>query len=55
MVGDRWRDVEAGSRAGCRVVFIDRGYAETPPLKADSVAPGLPEAAEWILRQEERA
>ena len=24
MVGDRWRDVEAGRRAGCRTVFIDR-------------------------------
>ena len=28
MVGDRWRDVEAGRRAGCRTVFIDRGYDE---------------------------
>jgi D-glycero-D-manno-heptose 1,7-bisphosphate phosphatase len=27
MVGDRWRDVEAGQRAGCRTVFIDRGYS----------------------------
>jgi D-glycero-D-manno-heptose 1,7-bisphosphate phosphatase len=26
MVGDRWRDVEAGRRAGCRTFFIDRGY-----------------------------
>ncbi len=26
MVGDRWRDVEAGRRAGCRTVHIDRGY-----------------------------
>src|SRR5215469_1797085 len=26
MVGDRWRDVEAGSRAGCRTVFLDCGY-----------------------------
>ena len=31
MVGDRWRDVEAGRRAGCRTVFIDLGYAERRP------------------------
>ncbi len=28
MVGDRWRDVDCGHAAGCRTVFLDRGYAE---------------------------
>ena len=28
MVGDRWRDIEAGHNAGCRTVFVDNGYAE---------------------------
>ena len=28
MIGDRWRDVGAGNRAGCRTVFIDRNYSE---------------------------
>ncbi len=28
MVGDRWKDVEAGRRAGCRTLWIDRGYHE---------------------------
>src|SRR6202022_3622745 len=28
MVGDRWRDVEAGKRAGCRTFFVDRSYHE---------------------------
>jgi D-glycero-D-manno-heptose 1,7-bisphosphate phosphatase len=31
MVGDRWRDVEAGQRAGCTSYFIDHGYAERQP------------------------
>ncbi len=36
MVGDRASDVAAGSAAGCRTVFIDRGYtAEPPPANAD--------------------
>ena len=28
MVGDRWRDIDCGRRAGVRTVFIDFGYAE---------------------------
>src|SRR5262249_53522063 len=31
MVGDRWRDVDAGVRAGARTVWIDRRYAERGP------------------------
>lgn len=49
MIGDRWRDVGAGRRAGCRTVFIDRGYAETPALTADWVARDLGEAADLVL------
>jgi D-glycero-D-manno-heptose 1,7-bisphosphate phosphatase len=49
MVGDRWRDVEAGRRAGCATVFLDRGYAEPAARDPDAVFASLPEAAEWIL------
>ena len=49
MVGDRWRDVEAGRAAGVRVVFVDRGYAEALKSEPDAVVPGLSAAAEWIL------
>jgi D-glycero-D-manno-heptose 1,7-bisphosphate phosphatase len=52
MVGDRWRDVEAGQRAGCRTVFIELGYAERPPLPpADHTTTDLPSAVNWILSQ----
>jgi len=39
MVGDRWRDVEAGQRAGCDCYFIDYNYLErrpTPPFTSVS-------------------
>src|SRR5580704_3482582 len=49
MVGDRWRDVEAGQRAGCRTVFVDRGYDEKRPVGADAVATSLSEAERWIM------
>ena len=52
MVGDRWRDVEAGRRAGCKTIFIDLGYAERQPEPApDHVATDLAGAADWILSQ----
>jgi len=28
MIGDRWRDIGAGNRAGCRTIFVDRNYSE---------------------------
>jgi D-glycero-D-manno-heptose 1,7-bisphosphate phosphatase len=49
MVGDRWRDVEAGQRAGCRTVFLDYGYAEKQPTGSDFRTQSLREAAAWIL------
>jgi D-glycero-D-manno-heptose 1,7-bisphosphate phosphatase len=29
LIGDRWRDVDCAHAAGCRAIFIDRGYRET--------------------------
>ena len=49
MVGDRWRDVDAGRRAGCTTIFIDYGYAERRPDDPDVIVRSLPEAADWIL------
>lgn len=49
MVGDRWRDVEAGRAAGCATVAIDHGYRERPTIGADLVVKALAEAVPWIL------
>jgi D-glycero-D-manno-heptose 1,7-bisphosphate phosphatase len=49
MVGDRWRDIEAGKRAGCRTVFVDAGYAEAAPSGPDHKVSSLQEAVPWIL------
>jgi D-glycero-D-manno-heptose 1,7-bisphosphate phosphatase len=51
MVGDRWRDIEAGQRAGCGTVLIDRGYDERAVDTADCVVSDLSEAAAWILEK----
>jgi D-glycero-D-manno-heptose 1,7-bisphosphate phosphatase len=49
MVGDRWRDVEAGRRAGCKTVFIDWGYSEQAPEGQDLTVRKLDEAVPWIV------
>jgi D-glycero-D-manno-heptose 1,7-bisphosphate phosphatase len=51
MIGDRWRDVEAGTRAGCRTILIDRGYAERRAV-ADAHVRSLSAAVDWILANE---
>lgn len=51
MVGDRWRDIDAGIAAGCRTVFLDYDYpSEQRPARADIVARSLAEAVPLMLR-----
>jgi D-glycero-D-manno-heptose 1,7-bisphosphate phosphatase len=51
MVGDRWRDIEAGHRAGCTTILIDHHYQEkkSNPPPAYCVN-SFPEAVREILR-----
>jgi D-sedoheptulose 7-phosphate isomerase len=55
MVGDRWRDVEAGQNAGCRTILIDDGYEERQPAQPpDARVYSLKEAADWILQRSQK-
>lgn len=49
MIGDRWRDIEAGQRAGCKTFFVDYGYDEQQPEACDFRVKSLGDAAEIIL------
>lgn len=49
MIGDRWRDIEAGQQAGCQTVWIDYQYTETKPMNPSFVAANFVDAAKWIL------
>jgi len=48
MVGDRWRDVEAGRRAGCVTGLVVRAYSEPERCKPDFTAGSISAACEWI-------
>jgi D-glycero-D-manno-heptose 1,7-bisphosphate phosphatase len=51
LIGDRWRDIDAGVNAGCKTILIDRGYAERSPASTPDARVGsLPEAVDWILK-----
>lgn len=55
MVGDRWRDIDCGYAAGCRTVFIDRGYSESLREQPDLRAVDLRSAAALILSEAQRS
>jgi D-glycero-D-manno-heptose 1,7-bisphosphate phosphatase len=60
VVGDRYRDVEAGHAAGARGVMVMTGYGREEyeadrgrwPRQPDHVAEDLLDAVKWILRSE---
>ena len=49
MIGDRWRDIDCGYRAGVRTVFIDLGYHETLKTKPVHIVRSFAEAAALVL------
>lgn len=50
MVGDRWRDVDCGKRAGVRTVFIDWGYVEKLDSPPDFTVKSFGAGADIILK-----
>ena len=53
LVGDRWRDIDAGAAAGCTTILISRGYAERAPVHApDFLVTSLQQAVEAIFTRE---
>lgn len=55
MVGDRWRDVEAGRRAGCRTILIGEGYGEIFPHPPTIKFASLPQAASWVIQRSRKS
>jgi D-glycero-D-manno-heptose 1,7-bisphosphate phosphatase len=49
MVGDRWKDIVAGQRAGCLTVLLGDAYGEQQRCRPDHTAADLSGAARHIL------
>lgn len=52
MIGDRWRDIEAGQNAGCKTIFLDYGYKEKQPESLDYRVRTLEKAVQIILGEQ---
>ena len=35
IIGDRWRDIEAGKKAKCKTILLDHNYKEKIKIKPD--------------------
>lgn len=56
LIGDKWTDIEAGARAGCRPLLVQSGVTpkDAPtdwPYPPERVFPTLLEAAQWIVSE----
>ncbi len=52
MIGDRWKDIEAGQRAGCKTIWLNHSYAEISPNPPPNyTAYTLTKAADWIIQK----
>jgi D-glycero-D-manno-heptose 1,7-bisphosphate phosphatase len=53
LIGDRWKDIEAGREAGCLSILVGHGYGEmvghSPPDRTEAC---LSDAVRWILSSE---
>ena len=49
LVGDRWRDIEAGKAAGCKTVWIRSAYDERAVQEPDAIVDSLEEASRVII------
>lgn len=55
LIGDRWKDIDAGDAVGCATILIDRHYAEQLPRRQpDARVPTLHAATGWIQNHVER-
>jgi D-glycero-D-manno-heptose 1,7-bisphosphate phosphatase len=50
VIGDRWRDIDCARAAGCRAIFIDRGYKEKLRQTPDVTVANFKEAVNAVLR-----
>ncbi len=48
VVGDRWRDIDAGHAANCKTIFIDKNYNEKLNSKPDFVVKNIKEIVKHI-------
>lgn len=54
IIGDRWRDIRAGERAGVTTVLVGDGYGENVQCNPDMTVADFSEAVSWIQMRRSR-
>ena len=52
MIGDRWKDVEAGTLSGCKTIFINNNYKEQIKSQPNFISENLLKAVNIIEKNE---
>jgi len=53
MIGDRWRDIDAGRNAGCNTVLVDHGFRQERPSQPDMSVSSLAAAIAAICARDQ--
>ena len=54
MIGDRWKDIEAGRCVGCKTIFIDYNYKEAKPKHPNFTTDSLFSSVHIIEKLQDR-
>lgn len=52
MIGDRWKDIDAGSLSGCKTIFLDNNYKEKVKSQPNFTCENLLKAVNLIEKNE---
>ena len=52
MIGDRWKDIDAGTSSGCKTILIDNNYKESIKSKPNYISDNLFNAVKIIEKNE---
>ena len=50
IVGDRWRDIQAGNKVGCKTIFLEYNYVDIKPKNPDFITDTLLNATSIIKK-----
>ena len=51
IIGDRWRDIQAGEKAGCKTIFLEYNYIDIKPKNPNFITDTLLNATYIIEKQ----
>ena len=48
MIGNRWRDIQSGEKAGCKTIYLDYNYKDIKPKNPNFITDTLLNAVNII-------